>query len=140
MPEDNHYLPIFYQKRWAGADDQVRVYSRPYRNTQVKRKHPAGIGYQTDLYTAADPDIAVATYLEREFFKVADDFGAKALAVIEAGPWGSMHRQIRSGWTRFVMSLLHRNPEQIAKSHETVSLYASIMRSKYEQEYEAPRG
>lgn len=35
------------------------------------------------------------------------------------------------------MSLLHRNPEQIAKSHETVSLYASIMRSKYEQEYEA---
>lgn len=137
MPEDNHYVPIFYLKRWAGADGQVRVYSRPYRDAQVRRKHPAGIGYQTDLYTATDPDIAVATYLEREFFKVTDDFGSKALAVIEAGPWGSMHHQIRSGWTRFVMSLLHRNPEQIAKSHKTVSLYASIMRSKYEQEYEA---
>jgi hypothetical protein len=74
MPEDNHYIPIFYQKRWAGPDDQVRVYSRPYRNIQVKKKHPAGIGYQTDLYTAADPDIAVATYLEREFFKKSSLF------------------------------------------------------------------
>jgi len=132
MPEDNHYVPIFYLKRWAGADNQVRVYSRPYRITRVMRKYPAGIGYMTDLYTAADPDAAVATYLEREFFKVSDDSGAKALGVIEAGPWGSMHGQIRTGWTRFVISLLHRNPEQIAKSHETVSLYASIMRSKYE--------
>jgi hypothetical protein len=70
MPEDNHYIPIFYQKRWAGADDQVRVYSRPYRNIQVKKRHPAGIGYQTDLYTAADPDIAVGRILSANFSRL----------------------------------------------------------------------
>lgn len=47
MAEDNHYVPIFYQKRWAiRPDRRVCVYSRPYKDVHVQRKHPKGVGYQ----------------------------------------------------------------------------------------------
>ena len=96
MAEDNHYVPIFYQKRWAiRPDRRVCVYSRPYKDARVQRKHPKGVGYQPDLYTVTNTDAAVATYLERQFFKVTDDLAAKALSVIEAGQWpdGYVHPQ-----------------------------------------------
>lgn len=137
MAEDNHYIPIFYQRRWATcADRRVCVYSRPYKDVHVQRKHPKGIGYQRDLYTVTNVDAAVATYLERHFFKVTDDLGAKTLSVIEAGQWKQlMDTATRSGWTRFIISLLHRNPEQVGKSLEIVSQYVAILKPQYEKLY-----
>jgi hypothetical protein len=81
-------------------------------------------------------DAAVATYLERQFFKVTDDHAAKALSVIEAGQWKPMDTTIRSGWTRFTMSLLHRNPEQVGKFLEIVSQYVAIVKPQYEKLYQ----
>jgi hypothetical protein len=101
----------------------------------VKRKHHKGVGYQHDLYTVPNGDPAVATYLERRFFKVVDDLGAKALSVIESGQWRPMGTTIRSGWTRFIMSLLHRNPEQVGKSIQIVSRYLMIVKPQYEKLY-----
>lgn len=136
MAENNHYIPIFYQRRWAiRADGRVCVYSRPYKAAHVQRKHPKGVGYQRDLYTVTNADAAVATYLESHFFKVTDDLAARALAVIEAGPWKPMDTTIRSGWTRFIMSLLHRNPEQIGRFLQIVSQYVAILKPQYEQLY-----
>jgi Protein of unknown function (DUF4238) len=137
MAEDNHYIPIFYQKRWAiRPDRRVCLYSRPYKRAHVQRKHPKGVGYQRDLYTVTNTDAAVATYLERQFFKTTDDLGSKALAVIEAGQWQPMDTRIRSGWTRFIMSLLHRNPEQIGTSLQTVSRYVMILKPQYQRLYQ----
>ena len=136
VAEDNHYIPIFYQKRWAiGADRRVCVYSRPYHVARVQRKHPKGVGFQRDLYTVTNTDAATATYLEQQFFKTTDDLAAKALAVIEAGPWGLMNTTTRSGWTRFIMSLLHRNPEQVGRFLQTVSEYVAILKPQYENLY-----
>jgi Protein of unknown function (DUF4238) len=136
MAEDNHYVPIFYQKRWAiRPDRRVCVYSRPYKDADVQRKHPKGVGYQRDLYTGTNTDAAVATYLERQFFKVTDNLAAKALSVIEAGQWGPMDTTTRSGWTRFIMSLLHRNPEQVGKFLQIVSEYVAILKPQYEKLY-----
>jgi hypothetical protein len=140
MPEDNHYVPIFYQKRWAiRADRRVCVYSRPYKDARAQRKHPAGVGYQRDLYTVTNADAAVATYLERQFFKRTDDLAAKALAVIEAGQWKPMDSTTRSGWTRFIISLLHRNPEQVGKFLELVSQYVALIKPQYEKLYSSKK-
>jgi hypothetical protein len=114
---------------------RICVYSRPYKEVRVQRKYPTGVGYQRDLYTVTNADAAVATYLERQFFKVTDDLAAKALSVIEAGPWKSMDTTTRSGWTRFIMSLLHRNPEQVGKFLEIVSQYVAIVKPEYEKLY-----
>jgi hypothetical protein len=136
MAEDNHYIPKFYQRRWAvHADKCVCVYSRPHKEVHVQRKRPKGVGFERDLYTVTNPDPAVATYLERQFFQVTDDLAAKALAVIEAGQWSAMGTDIRSGWTRFIMSLLHRNPERIAESLQTVSRYVAMLKPRYERMY-----
>ena len=136
MAEDNHYIPIFYQKRWAvHADKRVCVYSRPHQKAHVQRKHPKGVGYERDLYTVTNTDAVVASYLEQQFFKITDDLGSKALAVIEAGQWQPMDTRVRSGWTRFIVSLLHRNPEQIGTYLQTVSRYAMILKPQYERLY-----
>ena len=43
-----------------------------------------------------------------------------------------MNTKIRSGWTRFIMSLVHRNPEQVARFHAVVSQYIEIVKPEYE--------
>ena len=133
MAEDNHYLPIFYLKRWAGEDGHVCVYSRPHKISHVIRKSPKGIGYQRDLYTVVDVDGPVSNYLERQFFQATDAAAALALKVVEAGQWQPMDTIIRSAWTRFIISLLHRNPEQVAKFHEIVSRYMEIVKPQYNE-------
>ena len=141
MAEDNHYIPIFYQKRWAvHSDKRVCVYSRPHKEVHVQRKRPKGVGFVRDLYTVANTDPAVATYLERRFFQATDDLASKALEVIEAGRWQqTMDMGVRSGWTRFIMSLLHRNPERIAESFQTVSRYVTMLKPQYERRYQLKR-
>jgi hypothetical protein len=141
MAEDNHYIPIFYQKRWAiRADGRVCVYSRPYKAAHVQRKHPKGVGYQRDLYAVTNADAVVTTYLERHFFRITDDLAARSLGVIEAGPWKPMDTTIRSGWTRFIMSLLHRNPEQVGRFLQIASQYVAILKPQYEKLYDDQKG
>jgi hypothetical protein len=136
MSEDNHYIPIFYQKRWAGSDHRVCVYSRPYKLAHVMRKHPAGVGYECNLYTVPNIDPTISSYLEGVFFKITDDLAAIALTIIEAGQWETMEIRIRSAWTRFIMSLLHRNPEQIRKFIVVVSQFMDLTKPRLEEEFQ----
>ncbi|MFZ2104492.1 MAG: DUF4238 domain-containing protein [Roseiarcus sp.] len=135
MCEKNHFIPKFYQKRWEGDDKKVCVYFRNAIRVQTQRRHRSSVGYAVDLYTVPGVDLAVAAYLERQFFRITDDLAANALAIIERGPW-TMNAHTRSGWTRFIVSLLHRNPEQIARSLETVSRFMVAARPLYEREYD----
>jgi hypothetical protein len=56
MPEKNHSFPIFYQKRWASADGQVCLYSKPHNELKAIRRHPSRIGFQHNLYTIPQVD------------------------------------------------------------------------------------
>ena len=96
MPQKNHYLPVFYQKRWAGTDGRVYSYSRPHKAGIVLRRHPSAVGYETDLYTVRGGDPVVASYLEQHFFKTTDDLGAEGACYYRARtmePNGSAHSQ-----------------------------------------------
>ena len=101
--------------------------------------HPAGAGYETDLYTAGSSDLRIARYLEDRFFKITDNEGAKSLAFIERGQWNSMKANVRTGWTRFVLSLLQRTPDEMRAIFDVVSKYTESKRSTFQGHYESIR-
>ena len=59
------------------------------------------------------------------------------MAFIERGQWNSMEAKVRTGWTRFVLSLLQRTPEETRAIFNVVSKYAKSKRSTFEGHYES---
>jgi hypothetical protein len=70
-------------------------------------------GYVRGLNTIERIPPEFADYIENEFLQRADDLASKALDCFLAGKPLSDPDKLRSGWSRFVMSLLHRHPERI---------------------------
>jgi hypothetical protein len=117
MPEKHHYIPVFYLKRWADKDGDGRlcVYSRPYDRVKVNRKHPDATGYEYDLNAIRGADAETEGHLEGRFFLRADNDAARALDILQTGRCDLMDASVRSAWSRFLMTLLHRNPERVAE-------------------------
>jgi hypothetical protein len=138
MPEKHHYFPIFLQKRWAGADGRVCVYSQPRKDVEeVKalRRHPNRVGFENDLYTIPGVEFEAASHLERRFFLQTDNDASQVLASLEADPKAPLGTRLRSGWSRFVMSLIHRSPEEIAIFFGQVALHIEHAERDFEQNY-----
>ena len=117
MPEKHHYIPVFYLKRWADKDGDGRlcVYSRPYDRVKANRKHPDATGYEDDLNAIRGADAETEGHLEGRFFLRADNDAARALDILETGRGDLMDARLRSAWSRFMTTLLHRNPERVRK-------------------------
>lgn len=115
MREKHHYIPVFYLKRWAGNDGRLCVYSRPYDRVKANRKNPDATGYEYDLYAIRGAGAETAGHLEGRFLLSADNDAARALDLLETGRIAQLDVRLRSAWSRFVMTLLHRNPEAVAK-------------------------
>jgi hypothetical protein len=116
MPQKHHYIPVFYLKRWVSQQDgRLCVYSRWHSCVDVRRMHPGATGYVKDLYAIGGAGDAVANHLEGRFLSIADSVAAKALSLLETGRGAQLDEHLRSGWSRFVMTLFHRNPEAISK-------------------------
>jgi hypothetical protein len=110
--QKQHYIPQFYQKRWAGADGRLCEYSRPYDVVKARMVYPAATGYQAGLYTIRDVAPQIANHTENVFLADADNGAADALVKLSTPDyiWTS---KPRSAWTRFIMSLMHRTPERV---------------------------
>jgi hypothetical protein len=115
MREKHHYIPVFYLKRWAGNDGRLCVYCRPHDRVKANRKHPDATGYEYDLYAIRGAGAEIAGHLEGRFLYSADNNAARALVYLETGRAAQLDVRLRSAWSRFVMTLLHRNPEAVAK-------------------------
>ena len=50
LTQDHHYLPQFYQRRWAGKDGKLTVFSRPHDMVVVKRRSTRATGKKAGLY------------------------------------------------------------------------------------------
>ncbi len=110
----HHYIPEFYLKKWA-VDGQICEFCRRYKGVVKPRKtHPAGTGYVENLYTLAGFPAETAQLIEDKFFRVTDQFASDALNILLHGDISEMSVDVRSEWSRFVLSLIHRNPEKIA--------------------------
>jgi hypothetical protein len=113
--DKHHYIPVFYSKEWAGPDGRLCEYSRPHDVVKPKRVHPDGTGYVRGLYTVPRNDPRVAEYIEREFFKVTDNSASVVLTMLRSGQAIEWNSDNRSAWSRFIISLMLRNPEYVAR-------------------------
>jgi hypothetical protein len=112
--DKHHFIPVFYTKEWAGPDERVCEYSRPYKVVKPKRVHPDGTGYIRGLYTVPrNNDPLVSEFVEREFLKRTDDSAAQVLQMLKKGGEIAWTSETRSAWSRLIVSLVIRNPEYV---------------------------
>jgi hypothetical protein len=120
-PRRHHYIPVCYLKQWDAGDGRLCEHKLiPVINTvQPRRTSPAGTGYEIDLYRIDGVPEEIAQDFEKRFMHLVDTDAARALQKIIAGKTDNWPGELRSGWTRFIMSLLFRNPEAVAtiRSH-----------------------
>lgn len=116
-PKIHHYIPCFYTKRWADpATEKLVEYFMPYRRVlSIKDKAPGGTGYREHLYSLRGLPPDEAAELEKVFFGGVDHHAARILEAIEErgvdGPdWAGGDK---THWTRFVMAMNMRNPQEI---------------------------
>ncbi len=111
-PVKHHYIPVFYLKHWCGSDGRLCEYSRPYNAVKPRRTYPDGTGYARELYTVASLPPDMAQVVEKTFMKRTDDLASQAMRTLLQVPADpSLSVDIKSGWSRFILSLLMRNPK-----------------------------
>jgi hypothetical protein len=113
MSQNQHYVPVFYLKRWTGNDGKLCVYVRPRDRVKTYRVHPDATGYKEDVYAIPGADDETAKYLEGSFLNLVDSGAAKALDMLETGRMALMDGDQRSAWSRFIMRILHGTPEAV---------------------------
>jgi hypothetical protein len=112
-PSKHHFLPEFYLRRWAGEDGQFTRFTSVHAGKiAVRRTHPAQAGFKHDLYRLPGDhaDDMAAQLLEWGFFRHVDNDAARALAILLGEAPSAWATDTRSGWSRFLLSLLHRTP------------------------------
>jgi hypothetical protein len=80
---------------------------------------PDGTGYVRGLYTFNKLPFEAADFLEKEFFRQADTHASEALEKLLAHNVDLVEPH-KSAWSRFIMTLIYRNPEQIARLRHLV--------------------
>ena len=114
-PRRHHYIPEFYQKRWAGSDGRLCVFAKHRGKVVALRRHPKQTGFQDRLYSVPDMPPDIASAVETHFFKPVDSRAADALKLMEAeGNGAEWSPALRSAWSRFLHSLLVRCPEDLS--------------------------
>ena len=111
--QKHHYIPIFYLKQWTGADRRLCEYSRPYDVVKPRRCFPSQTGFEYGLYTLSTYPDTVADIVERKLLQATDDWASRALRLLLNNNIGSLDANLRSGWARFVISLMRRTPEAV---------------------------
>jgi hypothetical protein len=114
-PRKHHYIPTFYLKQWAGADEQVCEYRQVRPGKIVSRRTaPDGTGYQRDLYRVdAAPDV-LSPEIESTFMRLVDTGASLALQEFLQSNGRALSGRMRSDWTRFILSLQFRTPEVVS--------------------------
>lgn len=112
---DHHFTPVFYLENWI-TDPEAKIVE------YARRKHgpitgrwtaPRGTGYERYLYDTADGS---APSLEARFMMPVDTYAAGAMNVfMRPGTQLEWTRLQRSSWSRFIMGMLMRHPDDIAE-------------------------
>jgi hypothetical protein len=135
MPQKQHYVPVFYLKRWAGRDDgRLCVYRRWQEHVESKRMHPDATGYAKDLYAIQGADAETENHLEGKFLSFSDDDAAQALGALETGAT-MLDGRLRSGWSRFIMTLIFRHPEAVSRLSASAAELAAKADRDFRENY-----
>jgi hypothetical protein len=118
---DHHFVPVFYLKKWiAGNQPKLVEYARRTHGPITPRwTGPKGTGYQPLLYDAQD-DLDFS--LEKAFFEPVDTQAALSMETFFRSRDGmEWTRPLRSSWSRFLMSMMMRHPQDLAVFRRTMS-------------------
>jgi hypothetical protein len=111
----HHYIPEFHLKRWTGADGKLAVFQYQPVGLMARLKTPAQTGYEKNLYSSSAFKPEHQDILERAFMQPIDDMAAKVADLFITNQTTRTLTQAESdGWTRFLMSLIHRTPSGVA--------------------------
>ena len=117
-PTKHHYIPAFYLKRWE-IGGKVTEFSRPWKTVVSKQVSAEATGFQDRLYELEGHEPAIAQQVEEKFFKAIDTCAHDALTLLEKhGHYANWSSHSRSAWSRFMLSLLLRTPEDICMFRE----------------------
>ena len=119
IPLKHHYLPEFYLKRWRISPDDARVFEfrrpHPRKPIAVKKAYPSETGFGRELYAIQSrSDPKARQELESEFMSPLDSRAANALLHFEEHGMRPSDDDVAEAWSRFVLSLLNRNPTRVA--------------------------
>ena len=115
MDQKHHFIPVFYLKRWGNADGRLCEFRRPHKLVVPRRTHPDGTGYVRGLYTLEGLAPGRENIVETQFLKSIDNAASKALAGMMEGQEFSEPTEMKTAWSRFLMSLLVRHPEALSE-------------------------
>jgi hypothetical protein len=135
----HHYIPVFYLKQWAGTDGRICEFSRPHGIVKSKRVHPDGTGYVRGLYTIPGVQPHLTEYIERRFLLKSDSTASDALRFMLSGDREEWPHTPRASWSRFIISLMLRNPEQVARYGARVAAYFSPTSAEIQNYYRTHR-
>jgi len=123
MPEGrkHHYIPVFYLKQWAGADRKLCEYSKPHNAVIARRRYPTETGFERGLYTLTAHSPALAEIVEDRLMRQTDQYAALAHQQLVQRNLIGLDATMRSGWARFILSLLRRTPETLHALGERVT-------------------
>jgi hypothetical protein len=138
LPRSHHYNPVFYLSQWVG-DDGCVCEMRFIRGKVVpKRKHPQNTGRIKDLYRTNGVPEANSQDLELKFMTPLDTDAAAALwKLLEGEPLGL---EERVAWTRFLLSLVYRNPDVVQLIRTHMAMLAAEATASLESDWAARRG
>ena len=112
---EHHYIPQFYLRRWAGDDDRICEFRRPYKKINLQRVYPKQTGFLDRLYEKRGVPQSIAQQVEDKFMSPVDNFAAKALDLIETDVDKIKNdAEQRSAWSLFLITLMSRMPEDLA--------------------------
>lgn len=139
-PHRHHYCPQFFTKRWAGADGKLCVFSRPHKAVISRRKRPVETGWVDSLYTIHVLPAEHREYIETQFFKRVDQDASDVLDLLEQEGPVALSKRHNDGLSRFVMSLMQRDPFQVARLKAIASKTYDGMIDDFRDRYEAQIG
>jgi uncharacterized protein DUF4238 len=137
--QKHHYIPKFYLKQWVGEDGKLCEFTRPNNCVKPRRVAPDGTGYVRGLNTFALLPPQLANFLEDRFFRIVDSQAARVLKILLQDNV-DLDADAKSDWSRFLMSLLHRNPEGMARIGKKVAdEFPTLLETAVRSQYEASR-
>jgi hypothetical protein len=136
----HHYIPVFYLKRWADANGRLLKFTRPYGD-EIKHEptSPKKTGYQRGLYRVPDVPEHLAEIIEQKFMKKMDDLASDVLREFIANVRHGWTLERREAWSRFIVGLMLRNPENLDRIKAELQRYTNENYDKWRKEYEATK-
>ncbi|WP_282257577.1 DUF4238 domain-containing protein [Stenotrophomonas sp. PS02301] len=107
-PKRQHYLPRFYLRGFAGADECVAVYDR--QNGALRRQKPESTAVVGHFYTMVDPDGRQRFELERALSEI-ESVGAEVIPRLIAGE--PLQDEQRQSFALFIAVMAVRTPWMI---------------------------